>query len=138
MILLRGHHLFCLLGFRGMGYSKEYVDNMKQLHKTLRENPDSAVKIILGPDELCAHYPNSGEYHCQAEEIYERDAAILQKLQLNVGQQTTWREIETAIKNYSKPDDIATICETCSWRTYGVCEEGIREMHEGKGLRVVK
>ena len=28
MYKLRGHHLFCLLGYKGMGYSQEYVDNM--------------------------------------------------------------------------------------------------------------
>ncbi|VEF47551.1 Protein of uncharacterised function (DUF1284) [Bacillus freudenreichii] len=138
MYKLRGHHIFCLLGYRGMGYSKEYVNNMTRLHQTLRVNPKTLIQIVKGPDQLCEKYPNSGEYHCQDNNIYERDSAILEKLGLKIGQILHWEEIEAHIRKYVLPSDIHDVCETCSWRLYGVCEEGIQEILEGKGLREVK
>jgi len=138
MIKLRGHHLFCLLGYRGMGYSKEYVENMTRLHRILRDNPKTWIKIVEGPDQLCEKYPNSGEYHCQNANIYERDAAILEKMELKIGHTLTWEEIESRIKTHVSPSDIQHVCETCTWRSYGVCEEGIQDIHHGKGLREVK
>ncbi|KAB2334520.1 DUF1284 domain-containing protein [Cytobacillus depressus] len=138
MYKLRGHHLFCLLGYRGMGYSEEYVENMTHLHQNLSNDPETLIQIIKGPDQLCEKYPNSGKYHCQDDHIYERDAAILEKLGLKIGQILQWKNIESHIRKFVVPSDIQIVCETCSWRSYGVCEEGIQEIHEGKGLRKIK
>jgi hypothetical protein len=138
MYKLRGHHLFCLLGYRGMGYSEEYVENMTLLYQTLRENPKTLIEIVKGPDQLCERYPNSGTYHCQENNIYERDAVILEKMGLKVGQILNWEEIELRIQKFVIPSDLPIVCETCSWRSYGVCEEGIQEILEGKGLREIK
>jgi uncharacterized protein len=139
MFKLRGHHLFCLLGYRGMGYSEEYVENMTRLHQTLRENPQTRIQLVEGPDQLCEKYPiNSDTYHCQDENIFVRDADILKKMGLEIGQVLTWEDIESKIQKHVVPPDIQTICETCNWRSYGVCEEGIQDILEGKGLREVK
>ena len=138
MYMLRGHHLFCLIGYQGMGYSQEYIENMTNLQKTLRANPGMRIQLVKGPDQLCEKYPSTGEYHCQNDDIYERDAAILEKLGLNIGQILIWEEIESLIQKYIVPSDIQNVCESCSWRSYGVCEEGIEEILEGKGLREVK
>lgn len=138
MYKLRGHHIFCLLGYRGMGYSQDYIKNMTRIHQSLRENPKIEIQLVKGPDQLCEKYPNSGEYHCQDESIYERDAAILNKLGLKIEDILTWEDIEKHIRNQVVPSDIQTICETCSWRSYGVCEDGVQDILEGKGLREVK
>lgn len=135
MFKLRGHHIFCLLGYRGMGYSEEYIETMTRLHQTLKENPKTKIQLVKGPDQLCEKYPSSKEYHCQDHDIYERDSVILEKLGLNIGQILPWEEIESLIKKSIVSSDILSICETCSWLTYGVCEEGVREILEGKGLR---
>ncbi len=138
MFKLRGHHLFCLLGYRGMGYSPEYVENMTRLHQTLRENPKSKIQLVKGPDQLCEKYPNSGVYHCEDNNIYERDAAILEKLGLKIGQIVNWEDIELLIRRCIVPSDVQRVCKSCSWRSYGVCEEGIQEILDGKSLREVK
>jgi len=121
-----------------MGYSPDYVENMTRLHQILRNNPKTMIQLVKGPDQLCEKYPNSGEYHCQNEQIYERDAVILDKMNLKIGQILKWEDIESRIQKHVVPSDIQVVCETCSWRSYGVCEEGIREIHEGKGLREVQ
>jgi uncharacterized protein len=138
MYKLRGHHLFCLLGYRGMGYSQEYVENMTRLHQTLRENPKTLIELVKGPDQLCEKYPNTGDYHCQDANLYERDAVILKRMDLHIGQILKWEDIEDRIKRHVVPTDIQIVCETCHWRTYGVCEEGIQEILDEKGLREVK
>ncbi|MEH7222764.1 DUF1284 domain-containing protein [Bacillus sp. JJ1566] len=137
MYKLRGHHLFCLLGYRGMGYSQEYVENMTIVHQTLRKNPMTLVQIINGPDHLCEKYPNNGKYHCQNISIYDRDAMILEKMGLRVGQILRWKDIESRVQKHVIPSDIQTVCESCSWRAYGVCEEGVKDILDGKGLREV-
>ncbi|MFF5996413.1 DUF1284 domain-containing protein [Lysinibacillus sp. KU-BSD001] len=138
MYKLRGHHLFCLLGYRGMGYSKEYVENMTRIHQTLRANPKTLVQLVKGPDHLCEKYPNSGEYHCQDDNIYDRDAVILEKLGLHIGQIVSWEDIESSVQQHVIPSDIGIVCETCSWRSYGVCEEGVQRITTGNGLWEVK
>ncbi|MGP4071794.1 DUF1284 domain-containing protein [Piscibacillus sp. B03] len=137
MYELRGHHLFCLLGYRGMGYSQEFVKNMTHVHQKLRNNPQTLIKLVKGPDHLCAKYPNDGEQHCQDEHIYDRDAVILERLGLKIGQVISWEEVEQQITENVVPSDIMSICESCTWRTYGVCEEGVQEVLDGKGLRKI-
>ncbi|WP_413305550.1 DUF1284 domain-containing protein [Bacillus sp. 1P10SD] len=138
MYKLRGHHLFCLLGYRGMGYSQEYVENMTRLHQDLRKNPKTLIELVKGPDQLCEKYPNTGDYHCQDANLFERDAVILEKMGLHIGQKLKWEDIESRIQKHVIPTDIQTVCSTCHWRSYGVCEEGIQEILDGKGLREVK
>ena len=138
MYKLRGHHLFCLLGYQGMGYSQEYVENMTKLHQSLRDEPETWVQLIEGPDQLCEKYPNSGEYHCQDRHIDNRDRVILEKLGLKVGQILKWKDIEDSIRKNVVPSDIEVVCETCSWRSFGVCEEGVQNILQGLGLRKVQ
>ncbi|HWL11811.1 MAG TPA: DUF1284 domain-containing protein [Ureibacillus sp.] len=137
MIKLRGHHLFCLLGYRGMGYSPEYVENMTRIHQRLRNNPETWIQIVNGPDQLCEKFPLTGEYHCKNTAIYDRDEAILEKMNLQIGQILKWEEIEARVLKQITPSDIQTVCKTCTWRSYGVCEEGIQDIHLGNGLKEI-
>ena len=63
-----------------MGYSEEYVENMTRVHRQLRARPTTLVRLVKGIDHLCEKYPNSGEYHCLSEEIFNQDAYIAEKL----------------------------------------------------------
>ncbi|WP_409297395.1 DUF1284 domain-containing protein [Peribacillus sp. SCS-26] len=137
MYKLRGHHIFCLLGYRGMGYSREYAENMTRVHQALRNDPGMKIQLVEGPDQLCEKYPNSGIYHCQDVHIYTRDAAILEKLGLRIGQTVSWGHIVALIRRRALPSDIEEMCTSCSWRSYGVCEEGIQDILDGNGLREV-
>jgi hypothetical protein len=134
MYKIRGHHLFCLVGFRGMGYSKEFAENMKRIHQELRKNPKTLIHIIECIDQICEKYPNCGKYHCQDENIYIRDKQILEKLGIQIGQTLTWEEIESRIQKFATPEDIDILCESCTWRSYGVCKAGIQRILNGEGL----
>jgi hypothetical protein len=138
MIRLRGHHLVCLLGYRGMGYSEAYAANMTRVHSRLRKEPETPVLIVTGPDDLCAWFPEDQPYHCEDENVHERDAAVLKQLGLEPGLQTTWREVEQGLAKRFVPADIPRLCSTCPWLGYGVCEDGIRRIRAGKGLYPVE
>ncbi|WP_438938625.1 DUF1284 domain-containing protein [Alicyclobacillus suci] len=131
---LRGHHLLCLLGYRGMGYSPEYVQNMTQLHRRLREQPETLVTLVVGPDDLCAKFPETQPCHCHDATIMQRDSAVRQRLGVEAGETYRWSDIEQRIQNHIVASDIATLCRTCSWRSYGVCEAGVERLHNGEGL----
>jgi hypothetical protein len=136
-VRLRGHHLLCLLGYRGMGYSPQYVENMTRLHRCLRQDPETRVQITLGPDDLCAKFPPDKPYHCEEGTVYERDAAVLGRLQLQVGMTYPWREIEQRLARHLIPGDVSKLCGTCPWLPYGVCEEGVSRLRAGLGLTKV-
>lgn len=138
MITLRGHHILCLLGYRGMGYSDDYVVNMTKVHTILREEPDTLIQIIKGPDHLCAKFPDDQPYHCEDKGIYSRDKEILKRLGLKYSDVLPWREVERRIRVTVKVSDIAIVCESCSWRSYGLCEQGVERVIDAKGLLEVE
>lgn len=137
-IELRGHHLLCLLGYRGMGYSDSYVENMTRTYRTLLAEPDTACKIVSGPDHLCACFPADGDYHCEDRNVAERDELILRKLGLASGDVTTWADILSRVASSLRPDDLHAICSTCPWLPYGVCQEGIALVAAGESLPPVR
>ncbi|MBB3112740.1 hypothetical protein FHS18_004842 [Paenibacillus phyllosphaerae] len=136
-IRLRGHHLLCLLGFRGMGYSEAYVHNMKQVYRRLLEDSSTSCTLVSGPDQLCACFPADGDYHCESRTVSERDAAILARLGLAVGQTVSWQDILERVKHNVAPADLNAICATCPWLPYGVCQEGVGLVAAGKRLPAI-
>ncbi len=138
MLKLRGHHIFCLIGFRGMGYSKEYAANMAKVQEKLRAFPDTPLCLVNGADDLCAKFPCDQPYHCDTARVLEQDQRFLDKLQLQVGEVITWREIENRVQHLVTPAVIEEVCFDCQWRGYGVCEEGVQRIRQGQGLVEVK
>ncbi|WAH36092.1 DUF1284 domain-containing protein [Alicyclobacillus dauci] len=134
MYRLRGHHLLCLLGYRGMGYSDEFVKQMTNLHSALRENSSTEIELVEGPDDLCAKFPDDKPCHCLEQTVMKRDAVILERLGLQVGEVVSWGEIETRIAYTIWPSDVPSFCATCPWLSYGVCEEGVARIQNGQGL----
>lgn len=133
-VALRGHHLLCLLGYRGMGYSADYVANMTRLYEQLRLHPETQVAIVAGPDELCAAFPCDQPNHCAEATVHTRDRVILDALSLAVGQCVPWQEIEARVRMHIVGSDLVTFCQSCPWRPYGVCEAGIDYIGSGKSL----
>jgi hypothetical protein len=117
-----------------MGYSKEFCENMTQVYETLRAQPETTIRVVLGPDDLCAAYPTDEVPHCENRTVYDRDAEIVAKLGLQVGLELSWSEICSKVAGYVKPGDIGHLCATCRWEPYGVCAEGVRLIGEGGEL----
>lgn len=43
---IRAHHVLCILGFRGEGYSREFVENMRRVVDIIRANPQAVIQIV--------------------------------------------------------------------------------------------
>jgi hypothetical protein len=137
MFQLRGHHLLCLLGFRGMGYSDVYAQEMTKIHAELCTNPSAKVQLVEGPDDLCQHFPSDQPYHCHEHTVQTRDRQISMILGLDVGKTYLWQDIEARIARHVEAGDIPRLCSTCPWLPYGVCEEGVDRIRRGQGLVAV-
>lgn len=131
---LRGHHLLCLLGYRGMGYSEAFTATMSAVYETLRTEPTTPVILVEGPDDICAAFPEDGPYHCLEERVRVRDERVRKRLGLAVGSQVPWEEILSRIAVRVRPDDIPRWCRTCPWEPLGLCAQGVARVREGGGL----
>lgn len=137
-IRLRGHHLLCLLGYRGMGYSEAYAANMTRVHERLRTEPDTSVMLVEGPDDLCVCFPADQPYHCDNGRVFSKDAFVLETLGLKTGETRTWADIAKRLAERVTPGDIPNMCAACPWLHYGVCEEGVAILRDGGGLRTLQ
>ncbi|MGO4545232.1 DUF1284 domain-containing protein [Paenibacillus sp. 2TAB23] len=132
-IRLRGHHLLCLLGYRGMGYSDDFCTNMTAIYERLRTQPHTLVELITGPDDVCQAYPSDKDNHCEGT-VYGLDEAVLSKLGLAAGMQESWHALCSRVAGSIVPEDISRLCTTCPWEKYGVCAEGVGLLASGQPL----
>lgn len=132
-VQLRGHHLLCLLGYRGKGYSEEFCANMTDVYEALRTGPETTVTIVSGPDKLCGACPEQ-HYHCRNESVDRRDAAVLRRAGIVPGAAMRWSDIRAQIAERVAPEDLAVLCAGCQWLALGFCEEGVDLIRRGQPL----
>lgn len=131
-IRLRGHHLLCIHGFRGLGYSPEFVANMSAIVERLQTRPQTAVEIISGPDAICAGCPQDAASHCTEERVSERDRLVLQRLGASPGDAFSWAELVGRVRRRIDPAFLRRACASCPWLPLGYCEEGIAQLQGGR------
>ena len=134
-IKLRGHHLLCLLGYRGKGYSDAFCANMTEIYETLRLHPETRIEVIEGPDDICQAFPKDQHPHCHDGSIYLKDTEVAARLGLGVGETDSWSNVCERVNRSVQPEDIRTICANCRWEPYGLCKEGVAHIHGDKQLR---
>lgn len=136
LMILRAHHLICILGFRGLGYSKEYVANMSKIVGQLRSSPQTLIEIASRPDDICVPCPFLKEGGChergvESEEmVRNRDDAVLEKLNVLAGDMITWAEVENRIRSSISPEDLDRICHDCQWLPQGYCVAGLKRLRD--------
>jgi hypothetical protein len=134
-IRLRAHTLLCLQGFRGMGYSPGFIDNMAAIHRILTDHPQSLVEILDGPDDVCEACPHRQLGGCTLngdrteDDMKDQDHIVLQRLGLRVGSRIPWRDVLDRIHASVHADDLPSICGHCRWLPLGLCREGIERLH---------
>ena len=70
---LRPHHGLCIYYFRGSGYSEEFTEHMKEVIRSLKDNP--RIILTVGEDEVCSSCPNRTPRGCserQKADSYDR------------------------------------------------------------------
>lgn len=134
---LRGHHLLCIHGFRGMGYSDLFAENMKKIVDEIRdESLDFPIQVKTSLDDACSACPHNGESICAASpfsqfHVTSMDQRVLQKLGLKAGETYLKSDLIQLTALAVQPDDLDVLCAGCSWLSYGVCKKGIANLREG-------
>lgn len=135
-IPLRAHMVLCLIGFRGSGYSPEFVGAMRRLQQRLADEPGLRVQLINTPDDLCRVCPHGAPHGCELQgpqhEAHMRahDGAVLHRLGLQAGAIETWGEILERIRQRVRGSDLPQICTTCPWLPLGVCQESMDDLRK--------
>jgi hypothetical protein len=70
-IRLRPHHLLCLLTYVGKGYSADFTRNYDAIAGRL--SAGETIRIVDGPDDICAPLLDDPATHCRNESVIERD-----------------------------------------------------------------
>ncbi|EKE10358.1 MAG: hypothetical protein ACD_16C00049G0002 [uncultured bacterium] len=128
----RPHHFLCTLGFEGMGYSPEFVENYTEINDTLQNNEEHPIQVSSGSDSICAVCPHHKEGMCGTEEkIRALDERHCQALELSPGDVLTWAEAKQRIKDKMTLEAFHVACRGCQWKELGLCEKALKN-HRGK------
>ncbi|MFI8684346.1 DUF1284 domain-containing protein [Rossellomorea sp. NPDC077527] len=134
--ILRGHHLLCTHGFKGMGYSPEFVQKMAEIVEDIRnDNMDFPIQVVQAFDDACGACPHKGESACEKsvasnDHVLALDSRVLNHLGVKHGEVYLKSELINATAQKVKPEDLDHLCKGCSWLEYGVCKEGIGALRE--------
>jgi hypothetical protein len=133
-IRLRGHTLLCLQGFRGLGYSPSFIENLDRIHRELAVHPERAVEVGETPDIVCGACPHQMPSGCTLNgegteaQMHAQDRHVLSLLGLNGGDRLQWSQVLDRIRSTLSGDDLPTICGQCRWLPLGYCREGIEQL----------
>lgn len=132
MIKLRPHHINCIFFYKGLGYSKEFVDNMNYIINELSIEK-SEIMLINDLDDLCVKCPNNlGEKCTSNDKVINLDNKTISRYNLKNNEVYLFKHIvEKIYKNYNE-DDFKFICSNCEWYKSGVCSEEVIELQRSK------
>ena len=126
-IRLRPHHLLCLQTFVGHGYSPDFTKHMTYVKSLLTADPNTAITLVAGPDDLCGHCPNCVDGSCTSPKPALFDHLVAQKL-------NTTEDTEDAAPKHTDASDspltlhgipsilhmseqlLAECCPYCEWK----------------------
>lgn len=121
VLKIRAHHLCCIQGFQGYGYSPVFVANMRAVISDIEALPSRPLKLVTDCDAICISCPSKRE--CAVLEsvvsrrIRQMDLIVLKKLRIEDG---TVVEADEAFRLINskiyKSSDIEEICGSCKWR----------------------
>ena len=114
---LRGHHLLCILGFQGYGYSEDFVLNMARINE-LRKTDKTTIKLINSSDDICSACPNLKNDLCenemQNETIVKMDEEVLSEFDINKEYNAIDLFNEVILK-FNTLKSVENICNDCKW-----------------------
>lgn len=136
-IRLRPHHLLCLQTFVGHGYSPDFTKHMTYVKSLLTADPNTAITLVAGPDDLCGHCPNCVDGSCTSPKPALFDHLVAQKL-------NTTEDADHAVQKHTDASDspltlhgipsilrmseqlLAECCPDCEWKK--LCVEVCRTL----------
>lgn len=132
-VKVRGHHLLCMLGFRGLGYSPEFVVTMGKVVEALRTDAPIPMIVVTECDVICDSCPHKKDDKCQKnadsnQKVIAKDSAVLKHLGFDSRTKTTAGEALLRIKQRLSQKDMTEVCQNCEWFGLGYCVEGLAKL----------
>lgn len=126
MINIRPHHLLCIHGFQGKGYSDGFIKSMTHIVNEIKNNKDIKLNITYNTDDICSNCPNKIEDNlCIGQEkIVSIDQGVIEALRLEE-RVYSYAEVVEKINNELTIAKFQEICSTCEWYSLGSCKEGL-------------
>lgn len=122
-IFIRPHHLLCIQGFQGYGYSSEFTKNMRNIIDYINSKENKVcLQIVITCDDICEKCPNNQNHKCVCEEVNIMDKKVIEELSLKEGQvlESVGKEVFSKVnKNLKNSMKCNYICGKCSW--HNVC-----------------
>ncbi|WP_084789736.1 DUF1284 domain-containing protein [Methanobacterium congolense] len=117
---IRAHHLLCMQGFQGYGYSKEFAEAMALVVEHVLGSNNLELEITANCDEICIHCPHNVDYICKDhgadENIKRMDETVLQKLGIIEGSNVESGIIfEYVNETFRTREDAREVCGDCIW-----------------------
>ena len=122
MLRIRAHHLLCIRGFHGLGYSADFIQKMTSVKDMFVNQPELELEIVAESDEICSTCPHNNGNMCQKnslseKRVREQDLKVLKVLNNPEHTCKTVNEIDRLIeKNIISFPVLADICGTCEWQ----------------------
>ena len=119
---IRAHHLLCLLGFQGLGYSPEFVRRMEEIRTALEKGPLFPIKVVEDGDDICSACPyyqagkcRKGKFSAKRTEAIDRK--IIKALGLKKNQVIKSSRVFPLIRGkLGTFPELVNICGQCGWR----------------------
>lgn len=129
-IRLRAHHLLCIHGFRGQGYSPLFVANMARLVDRLGASPETPVRIVSGADDVCSACPHMSDGICNRpdQSVDEIDQRVRAALGFDEDHTGSWSSILDTIRDRIDPFRLEDVCSGCRWLDLDYCTTGLTEL----------
>lgn len=121
-IKIRAHHLLCMQGFQGYGYSPEFERKMDEIINYIKSHPHCKLQVVADVDILCQHCPHQEDGRCNKSTysnsfIIDMDFLILKKLDIKERREELAQNLFLQVNEVFKDqDDLKDICGNCSWK----------------------
>ncbi|MDD3984568.1 MAG: DUF1284 domain-containing protein [Methanobacterium sp.] len=119
-IKIRAHHILCIQGFQGYGYSKDFETHMQRIIIFLDTHPTTKIQIITKTDEICSYCPYNYKNSCNMDKyspiIMEKlDKLIIKKFLLKENEIYPIEDILKLVNDNINHNTLIEICGNCSW-----------------------
>lgn len=130
---IRGHHLLCIFGFRGLGYNDRFSFNIAKVIDYLQSNPTKKFKTVAGHDVICNSCPHLISEKClrdgveSDQNVRKHDLRVLNVLGIKPQSHLSFDSLVKIIKKTSEIN-LDNLCTGCEWLKLGFCDEGISKL----------
>ncbi len=103
-IPLRAHHLLCLLGFQGIGYTADFIKNFQKVKRLIEQHPDLEIEVVDTCDVICIACPNMHNGECfksglkHNRMVKEIDRRVMEKLDIKPGDRFKAKDLYAMVK----------------------------------------